>query len=348
MRLREFQHYLREHKIDLAFFSHTDVTLPYFTQFLPSYGFLFITPRKSKLYVSSLDPVPKLKHISTSILKKGWVTKIKNNKVKRIAINKSSCTVSQKDKLRKLFPKAHVVDVSQYLLQLRSQKTPAEIKYIAKACNITTNAFNELVRELHQHHSRNLKTEQDVAFFLEQSIRRQGGEIAFPTIVAGGKNAAIPHHQTSTQKLHRGFLQLDFGAKYRFYCADMSRVIFLGNPTIEERKWYRFLLAAQEEGINQSVLNAPYKNIDNAVRKKLGKYSSHFIHSLGHGIGVEVHEAPSFFDKEKVTEKYVFTIEPGIYFPSKFGLRIEDTLVFDGKARILTSAPKALSIIPWP
>ncbi|MBI2582194.1 M24 family metallopeptidase, partial [Candidatus Woesearchaeota archaeon] len=169
-------------------------------------------------------------------------------------------------------------------------------------------------------------------------------ELAFPTIVGSGKNSAVPHHVTSSAKLQQGFLQLDFGAAYKNYCSDMSRVLYIGKPSKTEKDHYNILHLAQTEPIKAVTLNKPFTELDKISRKHLGKFSSYFIHSLGHGVGVEIHESPSFSEdaKQTIKQNHVFTIEPGIYFPGKYGIRIEDTLLFDGRAKILTTSPKEL------
>ena len=146
--------------------------------------------------------------------------------------------------------------------------------------------------------------------------------------------------------MQKGFLQLDFGACYRNYCSDMSRVLYIGKPGKVEKEHYELLRTAQAMPIKEVAKDQPFTELDKISRKHLGRFSSHFIHSLGHGVGVEIHEAPSFSEEAKQTikENHIFTIEPGIYFPGKYGIRIEDTLLFDGKTKILTTSPKDLVI----
>ena len=128
----------------------------------------------------------------------------------------------------------------------------------------------------------------------------------------------------------------------------MSRVLFLGHATQKEKGSYNLLLKAQKEAIKSICDNISCQHIDEQVRTNLKPYSSYFIHALGHGVGVEIHEHPSFKDEErKICKNQVFTIEPGIYFPGKFGLRIEDTILFDGKTKVLTKASKELIEIPF-
>ena len=120
-------------------------------------------------------------------------------------------------------------------------------------------------------------------------------------------------------------------------------MVFLGKPTKKEENYYNLLLNCQQTTVEQIRENELFVELDRWAKKCLGKFKNKFIHSLGHGIGIEVHEAPIFSNKNwPIKQKMVFTIEPGIYFKNKFGLRIEDTLVFNGKPRILTKVTKEL------
>ena len=344
MKLKQFQTHLKEKGIDLAFLVHPDPNIIYFAQMKPSFAFLLVTPASADLYLSKLDLPPRMLGISVSFLQKDWEKKLADPNIKKVAVNKAALSVLYAEKLRKLYPQAEHIDISVILNELRAQKTPQEIQKIRKACAITSQAFNGLINRFSL---QKFKTEQDIALFLETFFREHGAELAFPTIVASGKNSAVPHHVTSTAKLQKGFLQLDFGASYQQYCSDMSRVLYIGKPTTEEKERFTILHEAQAAPIPEAKLGKPFTELDAISRKKLGKYSSYFIHSLGHGVGVEIHEAPSFAEeaKQTVKENHIFTIEPGIYFPGKYGIRIEDTLRFDGKAKILTKAPKQLIIL---
>lgn len=338
MKLTEFQQYLKENNLPLAILTDEDKNLIYFTQMKPSYAFLLITPKKAMLYLTKLDKSPRIPGIIVKPLSKNWHKDVKS--ANRIGINKNSLTVAAQERLKKRFPKARFVDISAKLEELREEKTPEEIRKMQKACDLTSDAFASLLKEFSK---KTLHTEQDVALFLEKEIRQHGGGIAFPTIAAMAEHAATPHHITSTSPLKRGFLVLDFGASYQHYCADMTRTIFLGKPITTEKELYHLLLKAQQAAIDKVAEGIAFSELDKTARKKLGKYSRYFIHSLGHGIGIEVHEGSQYRDKKsQIKENLVFTIEPGIYIQGKVGLRIEDTLVFDGKAKILTRATKEL------
>ena len=343
MKLKQFQSCLQKEGIDLVFLVHPDPNIIYFTQMKPSFAFLLITPDTASLYLSKLDMPPNVKNLSVISLTKDWEKKTADPKIKKIGINKSSISLSYVEKLQKMYPHAKLVDSSSTLNELRAQKTTEEIQKITKACSITSQAFNVLVDKFSL---QKLKTERDVAFFLEKFIREHDAELAFPTIVGSGKNSAVPHHVTSSAKLQKGFLQLDFGASYKNYCSDMSRVLYIRKPSKAEKEHYELVHNAQVAPIKEAILNKPFTELDKISRKHLGKYSSYFIHSLGHGVGVEIHEAPSFSEEAKQTiqKNQIFTIEPGIYFPGKYGIRIEDTLLFDGKAKILTTSEKGLIV----
>lgn len=341
MKLKLFQNYLKKTEIDLAFLISPDSNLTYFIQMKPSPAFFLIYPKKASLYLTKLDSSPNLKNITLYQLNKNWEQTFKDDKIKKIGVNEGNLTLAYHQKLKKLYPKAKFVDISDKLKELRSCKTEEEIKRITLACKITTNAFNKLVNE---YSSKKFKTELDIALFLEQEMREKGAELAFPTIVASNKNSSTPHHLTSTAKLRRGFLQLDFGSCYQNYCSDMSRVLVLGTISPEQKERYLFLLQTQQKTINQINLGQKCGLIDKFTRQELGKYSSNFIHSLGHGVGIDIHESPSLSPESEalICNNQIFTIEPGVYFPQKFGLRIEDTLLFNQKAKILTKASKDL------
>lgn len=344
MKLSQFQSHLKKEGIDLVFLIYPDPNIIYLTQMKPSFALLLITPSSAELHLSKLDSLPKVLGITVTYLQKDWEKKLTNPKIKKIGVCKQAISLQYAEKLRKLYPRAKLVDVSSTLHKLRAQKTPEEIKKISKACLITSQAFNALANEFS---SSEFRTERDVAFFLEKFIRQHEAELAFPTIVGSGKNSAVPHHVTSSAKLQNGFLQLDFGACYKNYCSDMSRVLYLGKPSKTEKEHYELLRHAQVKSMGEVARDKSFTALEQISRKHLGKFSSRFIHSLGHGVGIEVHEAPFFSEeaKQSIQPNHVFTIEPGIYFPKKYGIRIEDTLLFDDKAKILTTAPKELAVL---
>ena len=152
-------------------------------------------------------------------------------------------------------------------------------------------------------------------------------DISFEPIVAFGPHSAIPHHHNTATKLKKGdTLLVDMGMKYKGYCSDMTRTFFFGKPSAQQQKVYELVLEAQEAGIKKIKSGVATKKVDEAARKALGNYEEYFKHSLGHGIGLEVHEMPSLSGRstEILKENMIVTVEPGIYLDGKFGVRIED------------------------
>jgi Xaa-Pro aminopeptidase len=192
-------------------------------------------------------------------------------------------------------------------------------------------------------------TEIAVAAELEYQARLRGAEaMSFESIVASGPRSALPHGRATTAKLpKRGFLTLDFGVILQGYCSDMTRTICLGKPTPRERAAYEAVLEAQQAGIAAVKAGAVCGQVDEAARSVLRRagMAEAFSHSTGHGVGLEIHESPRIAAKQTSTlaAGMVITIEPGVYFPGEFGLRIEDMVaVTRSGGEILTHSPTAL------
>lgn len=223
------------------------------------------------------------------------------------------------------------------LENIRVIKDNAEIINIKKACQITKKTFTYISTQL-----RPGRTETQIGWIIEKYLREHGAEnLAFPIIVASGANSSIPHYQTGKRKIKTNDIVLiDAGCKVEGYCSDMSRTFFNGKPKTEWLKVYEIVAKAQKTTIN--ILNTTYqipntnpieaKHIDRICRDYIKKegFGNQFIHSTGHGIGLEIHEKPRISPKNKTILKngMIFTIEPGIYLPGKFGVRIEDVVIY--------------------
>jgi Xaa-Pro dipeptidase len=192
-------------------------------------------------------------------------------------------------------------------------------------------------------------TEREVAFRLELALCDAGRySLSFDSIVAFGKNSSVPHHAPAEKKLqaHENIL-VDCGVQYQGYCSDITRNFFYGKPSNEYRKKYTILQNAQEKTLQKYLPGASAATLDAFCRKQLEPEPA-YPHSLGHGVGLEIHELPgvSLRNKKKLQENEVVTCEPGLYYPGKFGIRIEDLLVVRKKApQILSQASKELHII---
>ncbi len=194
---------------------------------------------------------------------------------------------------------------------------------IRKACQLTCKRMNECLEKFSQ-----FKTEKEVKDFLEKDF-----ELAFPTIVASGNGASLPHYEGNSE-LKKGFCVIDYGIKHKGYCSDITRTIYIGNPTEKEQKTYHYLLKEQNKMLKQCKLNSKVRYIEKAFRKRLGEKNKLFIHSLSHGLGKIVHEPLPL----KLKKNNVVTIEPGFYVKNKWGIRIEDDVLINdkGEKEILT------------
>ncbi len=194
--------------------------------------------------------------------------------------------------------------------------------------------------------------EREIAAELEYAARKMGADgMSFETIVASGPRSALPHGHATAQPLpRRGFVTLDFGVMLRGYCSDMTRTVYLGKPTREEKATYAAVLEAEEAGVAVVRAGATAASVDLAARSVLKRSSlaKYFTHSTGHGVGLEIHEGPRLAARvdDLLTEGMVVTVEPGVYLGGRFGIRIEDMVAVEaGGARVLTPTPKQLLIL---
>ncbi len=234
----------------------------------------------------------------------------------------------------------------QFVNKLRQVKDADEIDKIKQAIMLAETAFIETIG--------NLKPgirENELAVELEFAIRRLGsGILPFEIIVASGKRSALPHGTASDKKILSGeLIVIDFGASYKGYCSDISRSILLGRPDERQLEIYNTVAIAQEKAIQNIKPEMTAEDADNIARKIISEagYGEYFGHGSGHGVGLEVHEAPYINPRDKtvLTEGMVFTVEPGIYLPNVGGVRIEDMLLIthDG-CEVLTGLPKNLTL----
>ncbi len=229
------------------------------------------------------------------------------------------------------------------IAEQRMVKDAAEIERMAAAAALGVRLFEHILGFM-----RPGTAENAVAAELEYRARLWGAEaMSFPTIVASGERSAMPHGTASAAKLpRRGFVTLDFGVILNGYCSDMTRTVHLGRATEREREAYDAVLAAQENAVAAVSAGARAGDVDEAARSVLreAKLAEYFTHSTGHGVGLEIHESPriAMAQQALLTSGMVITIEPGIYIPGAFGLRIEDTVVVERRGcRVLTPATKA-------
>lgn len=353
MKIKQFQKALQKKRIDLALFCNLDFNseeknMIYFSG-SDVVGALVIPARSSPFMV-----VPKMDYLKAKEgkIKKVYVWKkgsrlfeyakqqLKKNKVryKRIGIDKNVFTLNVYKSLKKHFSGSSTVDISSYVMDLRKTKTKEEIRIMTKACQMSDSILKLCLKRF-----KRFKKETEVVSFIETKAKELGCDMAFPTIVASGKNALKPHHYSKDNVLKKGFCVIDFGIRYKRYCTDTTRTVYLGKPSKKEVALYELVKQVQENLIKSIKPGIRCEELYLKARSLLGRYSKYFNHGLGHGIGVNIHELPNITlnSKEIIRDAMVFSVEPGIYF-NNLGIRIEDTVLFLKKPIRLTKIGKEL------
>jgi translation elongation factor P len=232
--------------------------------------------------------------------------------------------------------------------ELRLVKDAMELELLATACRLSSQALADVFPMI-----RPGVTERALAAALDYRMAQLGAEKpAFDTMVASGPNGAIPHHASTDRPLRRGDLvTMDFGALYQGYHADMTRTVAVGEPAGWQRDIYQLVARAQRAGIEAARPGADVGDVDASARDLIAAagHGEHFQHGLGHGVGLEVHEAPGigYGRTGKLSSGVPVTVEPGVYLPGKGGVRIEDVLVVaaGGGARLLTTTTRELLVL---
>ena len=236
---------------------------------------------------------------------------------------------------------------SEILTELRMVKDEEELAAMARAQEVTDKAFAHILKTIRPDEM----TEIDVALELEFFMKRNGAEgLAFDTIAVSGSASSKPHGVPRDQKLERGFLTMDFGARVDGYCADMTRTVVLGRADADMTKLYNTVLRAQTEALAAAREGISCRELDKIARDIIdcAGYEGRFGHSLGHGVGLFIHESPSLSqgaDENAVLKRgNTFTVEPGIYIEGLYGCRIEDMCCItpDGRMKDFTKSPKEL------
>lgn len=266
-------------------------------------------------------------------------------KIKNLAFEKNSLSVGEVETLGKKI-RSKFIPTDSLIEDLRLIKHITEIAYIKKACQITDQAFTFILTKIKKGVS-----EKDLCLEIEFFIKNRTDNIAFIPIVSFNKNTAIPHYvPTPHEKLNKNSIILfDFGAKYSGYCSDLSRVVFFGTPNNKLIKIYRTVLDAQLLAFNRIAVGMKAYQADKIARDHIN--SKGFIpyqHGLGHGVGLNIHEAPRLKPENKTVLQtgMVFTVEPGIYIENLAGVRIEDLVVLKQNGiEILTESDKSIIIL---
>jgi Xaa-Pro aminopeptidase len=262
----------------------------------------------------------------------------------RVGFEDDNVSVRRHARMREALGDVELVPAGGLVQRLRAVKQPDEIEMIKTATAVADDAFERLLAD-----GLVGRTEREVAIALEANMRAHGRP-SFDTIVATGGHGALPHAQPRDVPIARGDLVvIDWGAQVNGYCSDCTRTVAAGDAGADARRVYELVLEAQLAGLNAIKDGESGRGADTVAREVIqaGGHGEHFGHGLGHGVGLDIHESPRLSQRseDELKSGNVVTVEPGIYLPGRFGIRIEDLVVVtDDGCEILTSVPKQLLV----
>jgi len=296
----------------------------------------YFTAEEVAVWQDGQDPYVKLKEVLSELdLARGGI----------LGVELGKFPLALADRLRSDFAGLKFVDVEPALQMARMQKDEEEIARIRHACDITVAAFAEIVRRIGPG-----ARECEIAAQLDMLLKSGGAEgMAYETTVLSGPRSALPHGKTSEKTIERGELVLiDVGARWGGYCADFTRTMIVGSGAASRyRALYEVVREAQWKAIERVASGVLAHEVDMAARQVIESagYGTSFVHRTGHGLGIEVHEAPSVGPAswQGLGEGMVVTIEPGVYIPGLGGIRLEDVVLVTAEGRqVLTDAGREL------
>ncbi len=360
-RLRGVQCALAQRRLDALFVSHLP-NVRYLCGFTGSAGALVISQARSVFFTDGRYTEQARAEVQGSrvvVARKGplqaaaeWLaengTKLRPKAPWRVGVEAEHLTVAERTQLARILPSDFRLRETPALVeQARMVKDREEIDLLRAAVNLGASLFDRALQVI-----RPGVKEVEVAAEMEYAARRAGAqEMSFPTIIAAGRRSALPHGRASESAIpSRGFVVCDWGVILAGYCSDMTRTVHVGRPTSEAHRVYRAVREAQQTAVEAVRPGVSVGEVDQAARKLLRKQGlgRYFSHSTGHGVGLEIHEAPRVAarQREVLQAGMVVTIEPGVYIQGKGGVRIEDMVVVTGHGcEVLTPTTKELITI---
>jgi Xaa-Pro aminopeptidase len=274
------------------------------------------------------------------------VQTIKNLKLKRVGLEADAVTLGTYNQLAGRLAKDKFIFLTKELRMLRACKDEHEAACMRNAAKIASSAINRVIQQIKPGW-----TEKEAALQLEIYARKSGAEgLSFETIIAAGKNSSRPHAKPTDRKIKKGdFVVIDFGVRYKGYCSDETCTIAIGKLTDKQKNAYQIVKASHDCALDAIADGVGAAQVDQRARNVFGKkYESYFVHGTGHGVGLDVHEAPrlSSTSEDILKSGMVFTVEPGLYIPGHWGIRIEDTVFLkENSCEKFTKMDKELTII---
>lgn len=334
----------------------SDINRRYFTGMKSSAGTVVIFREKAYLIIDfryiekARNTVKDCEVIEQEKLSEQIVQLLKKHGAGTIAVESEDMTLSRMTFFEKKLAGYEFIktnELSHNISVMRSIKTADEIEKIRQAQRIAEKAFDEILEFI-----RVGVSEREIALKLDECMLRNGAEeVSFDTIALCGKNTSMPHGTPSGYRAEEGdFVLMDFGAVWEGYHSDMTRTVCVGKPDEKMESVYNIVLEAQSEALKQVRAGMTGAKLDSIARKVIedAGYGKCFGHSLGHGVGLEIHEAPtaSSGSETVLEENMIVTVEPGIYIPGEFGVRIEDFIAVGEKScENITKSSKKMIIL---
>lgn len=353
--INKLKEYLKESGSAALIMSEENIC--YFTSFHSTNGYLIVTGEEAYFLtdsryieaaqnkITSCDEVLQIKSMEADL-----VPLMKKLSVSEIKTESERISVSRFNGLKKLFDFAEVTcngDLDKAIGEIRTVKNEIEVAKIVKAQRIAEMAFDYILDFISTD-----KTEKEVALELEYFMLKNGADgLSFETICVSGKNSSLPHGVPTDKKIENGdFITMDYGATTEFYHSDMTRTVAVGEVSSKQAEVYETVLKAQKAGLEAIKAGVDCKAVDAVSRKIIADtgYGEYFGHGLGHGVGVEIHELPTLNPSSKAVLEagHIVTVEPGIYLPGQFGVRIEDMALVTADGCVnLTECEKKLIIL---
>ena len=342
-------------KVDGALI-HSPVSRRYLTGFKSSAGFLLVLPDECifltdfRYYESAKRVVKNARVELYTKAGESFAALQKRYNLNYLLVEHEHMELGALERMQTAFSGVKLIydtKLDELISEIRRVKTPKELQKIMAAQALTEQAYYYIMEKM-----RVGVTERTLALEIEYYMRREGAEaVAFDPIVVSGANSALPHGVPSEKAVERGdFVTMDTGAMLDGWHSDMTRTVAVGEPSEEQRLVYETVFRAQQSALQTARAGISCAQVDEAARHVIrdAGFGDAFGHSTGHGVGMEVHEAPSVApDNEEILQSgMVITIEPGIYLSGKFGVRIEDMISITEKShKNLTKCPKELIII---
>lgn len=330
------------------------INLYYLTGLHLSAGKLLLHPEGTTLLVDAryFEHCKKTSPFPVKLSDKTFTLKdlLSQSHISQLAFNSDNTTYGEFERLQKDLPDLPLKPIGNPTLKLRAIKDAAEIDTLREAAALGSEGYDYLVDLLKEG-----ITETELAIELEIFWKRRGSKaIAFDPIIAFGTNSSMPHYRVGQHKLKKGeSVLIDIGVNLAHYHSDMTRVVFFGEPDPKVVAIYEIVKQAQEKALELCKPGTPIADLDACARNYIAEagYGENFTHSLGHGVGLEIHELPMIRSQQEsslplLEEGMVITVEPGIYLPGIGGVRIEDTVAITKQGHEnLTNRPKELTVV---